>query len=433
MHERTAQLRRGWSRTRAVVLASLVLGLVLAATAWDGIDAVEALSWLTAPGAVWTLWIASELAADQKDDATELWRWQSARAPVVLATASVAGAATPALMLLAIGTVATALDGNAHLAVLTALWTAAAAMAFTAIGRWRRNIEPRTAHGWRARLFVIATVGAIAGFTHAVVPDTALSGWLTDAHLRWGYAGAIICLVCAVWAGARAELAPRGAPVCYAVWLNAWGLWATQFPADPAIERTGAVLGAAFVALGAGVTALIAPRGAHAVHTDPLYAATLSVIAWTTMSALYLAFGNTTIDDMAPGAMLVWGIFVVRDLIVYDVLRRTAPTERTPGLLWCAYLLVMNAALPMAIAASRLAESAITHLAVLPIHRMIDAQTAPLGATSVVLAAAGCTATWLMWRRIEHATRAHAPCITLAETDPAQRRRAQSAVQSARD
>ena len=85
MREALAQSRRSLTRARLIAIGVIATAVLVIRAMFDSDTWLEGLELLVLPGGVWMLWVAAGLAADQREDRTEMWRWQSGRKPWMLA------------------------------------------------------------------------------------------------------------------------------------------------------------------------------------------------------------------------------------------------------------------------------------------------------------------------------------------------------------
>ena len=360
MREAVAQSRRSLTRARVIAIGVIAISVLVVRATFDRDRWLEGLEILVLPGGVWMLWVAAGLAADQREDRTEMWRWQSGRTPWILALEGTLGAAAPGFVLVLVGLVGTLHSDSPRQTFTLALWCLAATISLVAIGRWRRGAEPRARHGWRGRFVVMASVVGVlvlsfvgeAPWSSARVRSVFESIPSQDAYSLWVLGGAIGAFAIALWAAGRAERGVRDVPRAYIAAVVAGGLWMTAIPAGGSFSP--AMLGVGWLAVMAmtAATPLLQPRNAQPGREDPVRWAAVLAAAWTALASVALAVAPADtardVSELAAMTVVIGGAFLVRELAVFELLRRWAPGERHPILLWIAWIVALWGAFAIA-------------------------------------------------------------------------------------
>ena len=396
-----AQTLTGWriGAIGTLALVALAIGAAMTGTA----VAFGALELLTLPGAVWALWAAAGLGAEQREDATESWRWQSGRPALALALEGTLGACAPGLALVALGTLGALGESEAHDVALSALWIATAVFALVAIGRWRRNCEPRARHGWRGRILVTgALVLALAAAATGRLPELDIArawlGWAAAGHgTAWALGGGVATLAIALWAAARAEHDPGGPPWAFLCAGMATGIWLSGSIRIPELAATWTTSGWAAVIVWSLAATLVQPREAPPPIASPLRWSTALIVVWSAIALIEATAAGASAPTLHWIAAI--GAYAVRDLAIFELIRRTSPGERHPGLLWATTMLAVWIAAPL-IGAQAHADPALVAALAAPWHHGTAALEASAGA-ALGYAFTGALAAWgtaLAWR-----------------------------------
>ena len=349
MREGQAQARRTLTRPRLIAIGVIAIAMFVISGLADD-EWLEGLELLVLPGGVWMLWVAAGLAADQREDRTEMWRWQSGRKPWMLALEGTLGATAPGCLLVVIGLVGAMYSDSTRQIVSLAMWCLAAALLLVAMGRWRRTAEPRARHGWRGRYVVMAMLlGALilsivgeAPWSSARVRSVFEAMPSKDAYSVWAMVGAVGACVIALWAGGRAERGLRDIPRAYITGSIALGLWLTLIPTGSGFSLVMLAPGWIGVAALAAATPLLQPSAAQPEREDPVTWAAILAGAWTVLACMGLMVSaDASLPHLArttPMIVAIGGAYVVRELAVFEVVRRWSPGERHPTILWVAWL-----------------------------------------------------------------------------------------------
>ena len=363
MREALAQSRRSLTRARLIAIGVIATAVLVIRAMFDSDTWLEGLELLVLPGGVWMLWVAAGLAADQREDRTEMWRWQSGRKPWMLALEGTLGAAAPGFVLVLVGLVGTVHSDSPRQTLALAMWCVAAAISLVAIGRWRRGAEPRARHGWRGRFVVMVSVVGVltlsffgdAPWSSARMRSVFELMPSRDAYTLWAFAGAMGACAIALWAAGRAERGVRDVPRAYIAAVVAAGLWMTAIPDGRSFSLSMLGVGwLAVMAMAAG-TPLLQPRNAQPGREDPVRWAAVMTAAWTVLACVGLLVSSEhtgqEMGGLAAMSVAIGGAFLVRELAIFELLRRWAPGERHPILLWIAWVVAVWGAFPLASAA----------------------------------------------------------------------------------
>ena len=352
MREVRAQSRRSLTRPRVIAIGVIAISVLLITRIFDSESWLEGLELLVLPGGVWMLWVAAGLAADQREDRTEMWRWQSGRKPWMLALEGTLGAAAPGFALIVIGLVGTLHSDSPRQTFALAMWCVAAALSLVAIGRWRRTAEPRARHGWRGRFVVMACVVGVlalsfvgdAPWSSGAVRSMFESIPSRDAYSLWAMGGALGACAIALWAAGRAECGVRDVPRAYIAAVVAAGLWMSAIPDGAGFNPAMLGVGWLGVAAIAAATPLLQPWAAQPGREDPVRWAAALTGAWTLLACIGLMVStgesSSAVEDTAAMGVAIGGAYLVRDLAMFELLRKWSPGERHPTLMWIAWVVV---------------------------------------------------------------------------------------------
>ena len=359
MREVRAQSRRSLTRSRAIAIGVIAVSVVVITGIFDRESWLDGLELLVLPGGVWMLWVAAGLAADQREDRTEMWRWQSGRRPWMLALEGTFGAAAPGFVLIVLGLVGTLHSDSSRQTLALAMWCVAATLSLVAIGRWRRTVEPRARHGWRGRFVVMASVVGVlvlsfvgdARWSSGAVRSVFESVPSRNAFSLWAMGGALGACAIALWAAGRAECGARGVPRAYIVAVVAAGLWAAGLWMSAIPDGAGFSLmmlsaGWLGVAVVAVATPLLQPSAAQPDREDPVRWAAALTGAWTLLACIGLMVSGES-ETAEMGATAIGGVYLVRELAIFQLLRTWSPGERHPTLVWLAWFVVAWGAVPV--------------------------------------------------------------------------------------
>ena len=355
MREVRAQSRRSLTRPRAIAIGVIAASVVLITGIFDSESWIDGLELLVLPGGVWMLWVAAGLAADQREDRTEMWRWQSGRRPWMLALEGTFGAAAPGFVLIVLGLVGTLHSDSSRQTLALAMWCVAATLALVAIGRWRRTVEPRARHGWRGRFVVMASVVGVlvlsfvgnAPWSSGVVRSVLENVPSRNAYSLWAMGGALGACAIALWAAARAECGARGVPRAYIAMVVAAGLWMSAIPVGAGFSLMMLNAGWMGVAAIAVATPLLQPWAAQPGREDPVRWAAALTGAWTLLACIGLMVSTAESKTAEMGAAAIGGAYLVRELAIFQLLRKWSPGERHPALVWLAWFVVAWGAVPV--------------------------------------------------------------------------------------